>query len=179
MASAGSTSSPCPTAIVNMLTSWKGLYIQCRDTSLVAAGSTDPVRGGLAETAQIPQVDAGVVGIDVEAVRAQEADERHPEALGRLDCEVGRRRDGTDDGDPGHGRLLDDLEADAPRHHEHEPVQPPRADQHLRADELVERVVAAHVLADRDQLARWREESGGVEAARLVEGTLRCSQQTR
>ena len=59
------------------------------------------------------------------------------------------------------------------------PLQPPRADQDLRADELVERVVAADVLADGDELARGREQAGRVEAAGLVEGALGGAKQVR
>ena len=54
-----------------------------------------------------------------------------------------------------------------------------RPGQDLRADELVERVVASDVLADRDQLATRAEQAGRVQAAGLVEGALGGAQQVR
>ena len=61
------------------------------------------------------------VRVDVEAVAAQEADQRHAEALGGLDGEVGRGGDRGEDRDAGDRRLLDQLEA-RPAGHEHDPV---------------------------------------------------------
>ena len=53
-----------------------------------------------------------------------------------------------------------------------------RAGKDLRADQLVERVVATDVLAHRDELARRREQPGRVEPAGLVEGALRGTEES-
>ena len=106
------------------------------------------------QAAEVAQVDPLVVGVDVEAVAAQEADERHAEPVRGLDREVRRSRDRGDDRDAGDGRLLDDLEADPAADHEDPAVERHRLGQDLRPDQLVERVVPADVLAQREQLAR-------------------------
>ncbi len=80
--------------------------------------SADDAAGDVSRAREVPQVDPLVVGVDVEAVAAQEADECHPEPIGGLDREVGRRRHGADDRDAGDGRLLDDLEAHPPADHQ-------------------------------------------------------------
>ena len=54
-----------------------------------------------------------------------------------------------------------------------------RLGQDLRPDQLVERIVAADVLADRDQLAAGREEPRRVEPAGLVEGSLGGAEEIR
>jgi hypothetical protein len=136
-----------------------------------------PPRAG--EPEQVAQVDPLVVGVDVEAVAAEESDERDAEPVGGLDGEVGRRRDGTDDRDAGDRRLLDDLEAHPTADHQDPVVKRHAARQELGADELVERVVAAHILAKLEQLAGRREETRGVEPARLVERALGRAEQLR
>ena len=45
-------------------------------------------RGASTPAAEVAQVDPAVVGVDVEALAAQEADQRHAEALRRLDRQV-------------------------------------------------------------------------------------------
>ena len=92
-------------------------FVHNRRTAAAGRARRAPSAGSAAsaEPAQVAQVDPVVVGVDVEAVAAQEADERHAEPLGGLDGEVRRRRHGADDRDAGDGRLLDDLEADPAR----------------------------------------------------------------
>ena len=63
------------------------------------------------------------------------------------DGEAGGRRDGAGDGDAGHGRLLDDLEADPARDEKHAVSQRRLAGQKAMPDDLVDGVVAADVLA--------------------------------
>jgi hypothetical protein len=46
------------------------------------------------------------------------------------------------------------------------------AGQHLRADELVKRVVPPDVLADRDEFAVRREQTRSVQATGLIERLL-------
>ena len=113
------------------------------------------------------------MGVDVEAVAAQEPDERDAQAVRGRDREVGRRGDRAEDRDADDGGLLDDLEADPARDHHDPVVERQGARHHLGSDELVERVVPADVLADRDELAGRREQGRCVEAAGLVEGPLR------
>ena len=139
-----------------------------------------PARRALSRSRmQVAQVDPLVVGVDVEAVAAQEADERHAEPVGCLDREVRRGRDRGDDRDAGDRRLLDDLEADPAADHQDPVVERHRLREDLRADQLVERVVPADVLAQREQLAGRREQARRVEAAGLVERPLGGTEQVR
>ena len=67
---------------------------------------------------------------------------------------------------PGDGGLLDELEAD-PAGHEQDPVvERQLPGEQAAADELVERVVAADVLAQREERARRVEQARRVEPAR-------------
>src|SRR5690348_12529163 len=89
--------------------------------------------------------------VDVEPVAAEEADEGHAQPPPDLDRQVRRRGHGAQDREPGDGRLLRDLERDPTRHEQDPVVQWQAPGQELGPDELVERVVAADVLAQRDQ----------------------------
>lgn len=110
-------------------------------------------------------LDPLAAGVDVEGVAAEEADERHPDPLGRLDGQVGWGRDRRDERDPGDRGLLDDLEADPTGYEEQPAVQRQLPGQGGRPDQLVQRIVPSHVLAERQELPRWVEEPGGVQAA--------------
>ena len=84
-----------------------------------------------------------------------------------------------DDRDPGDGGLLDDLEADPARDHQDPLVERHRAGEDLRADQLVDGVVATDVLAQREQLALGREQPGRVQPTGLIERALSGAQQVR
>src|SRR5690242_11010975 len=63
--------------------------------------------------------DALRVRVDVAAIVADEADERLAEAFGGLDREARRRRYRAEDRDARDRGLLDELEAQPSRNHEH------------------------------------------------------------
>src|SRR5918996_4806576 len=56
-------------------------------------------------------LDSIGMGVDVEALPPNEPHHGDAELAGRLHRQAGGRRDGTDHWNPGHGGLLDDLEA--------------------------------------------------------------------
>src|SRR5215207_7496777 len=109
------------------------------------------------------------------AVLAREAVDREP-GLGRQrDGQARRRTYGDEGADTGRHGLLHELEAGAPAHHETGlgrwvPREEPRA------GHLVHRVVAAHVLANDEQVAVGGEEAGGVHPARAAEDGLSFSE---
>src|SRR5712691_4622422 len=67
----------------------------------------------------LPPRDAFPPRIDVEALAAQEPDERDAEFAGQGHREAARCRDRADDRDAGHEGLLQDLEAAASADHQH------------------------------------------------------------
>ena len=95
--------------------------------------------------------------------------------LRQLNGERRRRADGDHDGTAGDGRLLHELEREAPadaqnraREREHFLAERP-------ADDLVHRVVSTDVLAQAEKLPVDVEEAGGMEAAGRLEGRLRLA----
>src|SRR4029077_17873294 len=85
--------------------------------------------------------------VDVEPVAAQEAYQSEAEALGQLDRQAARRRDGADDRHPGDQALLEDLIARPAADQDDVAVEREEPLAERPADQLVERVVAADVLA--------------------------------
>src|SRR3989304_4316542 len=116
--------------------------------------------------------EAARVVVHVEPLPAGEADEGHPELPGEVHREARRGADGADDRNPRHEGLLHDLEAPAPAHLEDRVRERDGVPEDLLADDLVDGVVAAHVLPDADDLPVGGEEARRVEAARLREDRL-------
>ena len=110
-------------------------------------------------------------------IAAQEADEGEPGGLGQFD---GQRRGGRyrrEQWDPGHDGFLGEFETGASRYEEHGAVEREAAVQYGPADDLVDGVVAADVLADHQHRAGLAvEERGGVQPAGAVERGLRRAQ---
>jgi len=76
------------TAVVTVSAVLAVYYLFIRPGTRMWPRPSGVVRPASAPAAEVPQVDATVVGVDVEALAAQEADERHPQALRGLDREV-------------------------------------------------------------------------------------------
>src|SRR5690606_2722385 len=111
----------------------------------------------------------------------EEADERHAELFGELHGERARGADGGEERAAGHHRLLHQLEARAAADDDAEARERQRVRHQAVADQLVERVVAADVLADEGDLAGGVEETRRVQAAGSVENVLlraECVRQT-
>src|SRR5262245_48205747 len=93
------------------------------------------------------QPDAGGAGVGVEVIGADEAEQGEPVLAGQLHGQAGGGADGGEDRDSRHRRLLHQLEA-GPAADEQDPVvQWGAAGEELAADELVQGVVPADVLA--------------------------------
>ena len=110
-----------------------------------------------------------MVRVDVEAVATQEADQRDAKrsaaSTARSDGAETAARIGT----PATAAFWTISKLD-PSGHQHDPiVERQRSGQHCAADQLVERVVAADVLAEHDQGAGRVEQSGRVEPAGRLE----------
>ena len=114
--------------------------------------------------------DAPRLGVDVERAVADEAAERDPAVGCELDGERRRRADGDEQRAAGDGRLLDELEREAAADAEERAGERQQPVEERAADDLVERVVAADVLAHAEQLAVGGEEPGRVQPA----GRLEC-----
>ena len=81
--------------------------------------------------------------------------------------------------DRGPDRLLHDLEPRSSRDGEHTIRERYLAAQHTPADDLVDRVVTADILAQAEELALRVEQPGAVEPAALVEERLMLAQASR
>ena len=92
--------------------------------------------------------------VDVEPLVANEPDERHPEALGRLDRERGRRAHRLTTGIPARAAFCTISNADPPGDLEHVLGEREVAGEQPSPDDLVDGVVPADVLAEREELAR-------------------------
>src|SRR5688572_9568985 len=117
--------------------------------------------------------------VDVEAVRLQKPDQRDAELAREFYGERRRRADGRDERHAGHLRFLHELEARAAADDDAASFKRHLATQQRVTDELVERVVPADVLAQRDDLARRVEQARRVQAARLLEDGLLRLQRRR
>src|SRR5207249_5704141 len=117
--------------------------------------------------------------VHVEAVLAQKAHERHPEALGRRDGEAGRRADGGEDREAGRDRLLHDLISGTTAHRQHTVAERQQSVEERATDDLIDGVVPADVLAQELELARRVEETRGMEAAGRLEDPLLLAQAVR
>src|SRR5690606_33635238 len=116
------------------------------------------------------------MGVDGRAAVAHETDEGDSGALRELDGETRDARDGRDERYARAVGFLDDLEADAPAHLEGVRGERQAASPKRVADHLVDRVVSADVLAEREELAGRAEESGRVERAREMKELLPFAQ---
>ena len=114
----------------------------------------DQLGSALAPAGEVAQVDAAIVAVHVEPVAAQEPDERDAEPLGGLDRRgpMAPTRHSTI-GIPATAAFWTISKLTRPDDHQDALVQRQRAGEDLRSDELVEGVVPADVLADRDELA--------------------------
>ena len=106
--------------------------------------------------------DAFAPRVNVEALLAQKADERHIELAGQRDREAAGGRHRTHNGNPGNEALLHDFEAGASAHHKDVIDQGESLVEQSPADDLVHRVVTPHVLAQTEKLASGAEEAGRV-----------------
>src|SRR5207237_9980375 len=114
--------------------------------------------------------------VDVQAAAAHEAAQRDPAVGGELDGEARRGADRDQDRAAGDGRLLDELEREAPADAEDRVGERQPVLEEGPADDLVHRVVAAHVLPQAEELAVRVEEAGRMEPARDREGGLGFAQ---
>ena len=117
--------------------------------------------------------------VDVEAVAAQEAHQGHAQPLRGLHGEVARGGDGGEQRDARDGRLLDELEAGPARDQQHPVVERQLAGQQPAPDELVQGVVPADVLAQRDERPVGGEQPRRVEAAGGTEDGLTVAEARR
>ena len=113
-------------------------------------------------------------GVDVEAFGPDEAEQGHAVLAGQLDGQARRRADGRQHRDAGDRRLLHQLEARPAADQQDGVVEGRAAGEERRADELVQGVVPADVLAHVEQPAVGVEQRRGVQAAGAVEGALRA-----
>src|SRR6187551_3073788 len=113
--------------------------------------------------------------INVEALAADESEERDSGLFRQVDRQTGWRRDGDDDRNPGEPRLLHDLERYASADDEHAGWNRQVIEQQ-RSEDLIGRVVAADVLRRRHQIAASRKECNPVQPAGLTERRLRSAQ---
>ena len=121
---------------------------------------------GLRPTAKVTR--SARARVHVHAPVADEAAKRDAAVAAELDCEGRGSADGDDDRAAGHGRLLDELEG-KPAADADDLVRDGRSPSRKRPpDDLVERVVAADVLARVKKAAEsvrapWRAAAGGRE----------------
>src|SRR6267378_5228079 len=117
--------------------------------------------------------------VDVEAVLAQEADQRHAEAFGGRDREARRCADGREYRDPGGDGLLHDLIPGTTAHREQTVAERQQSVEKCAAHDLVDGVVPAYVLAQKLERARSVEETCGVKPASALEDALLFAQAVR
>src|SRR6266571_3259346 len=110
--------------------------------------------------------------VDVEAVAAEKPDQRLAELARKRDRQARRRPHGCEDRDARPDRLLHDLVAGPTAHDQDRIAQRQPRIQEGPADDLVDRIVAADVLAEVDELATRREQAGGVETSGPLEHSL-------
>src|SRR5918993_9525 len=123
--------------------------------------------------------DAPRLRVDVERAAADEAAERDPAIGGELDCEGGRRSHRDEHRAAYDRRLLDELEREAAADAENRTGQRQQPVEERPAHDLVERVVAPHVLANAEQVASRGEEPARVQPARGLERRLRRTEPVR
>ncbi len=123
-------------------------------------------------SARTARADTLAAAVDVEAAVADEAEECHAAVTGQAYGQAGRRPHRGEHGDAGERRLLHQLEARPAADEEHAAGERQFARDKEGADELVECVVPADVLAHGQKLATGVEQRGGMEAARSAERVL-------
>src|SRR2546423_2048137 len=142
----------------------ESVWIPCTAVSTAAAASVNSSRSASGCTAASSRVqfETSGVRVHVEAAVADETDDGLPEALGGGDRQARRRRHRAQHGYAGHRGLLHELERQSPRHEQHVIAEWQVTPEQRVADELVERIVPADVLAHRQQRPLGRETGGGV-----------------
>lgn len=115
-------------------------------------------------------------GVDIEAARLREADQRGAEFLGDLYGEARGGADRNEHGDAGGEGLLHQLEAGAAADDEDRSREKSIPAQELGADDLVHGIVTADILADDDGAAFGREQAGGMEPAGVLKSILGLAQ---
>src|SRR3954452_8341345 len=114
--------------------------------------------------------------IDVELVTTQEANERHAEAFGEINSQTARRGNGAEHRHAGRRTFLGNLEAGAATHHHDLIVKWKLSLKERPADQLVDRVMASDILAQREELTLRCKETGGMESACRIEDALSVAQ---
>jgi len=112
-----------------------------------------------------------VARVDIEAGVSEESDESEVELVGELDSETGGGAYSGKNGDAGHNGFLDQFETRATAH-EKERLVHWGAILKVAADEFIERVMTANVLAHGEQAPVEREQRRGVESASESEVVL-------
>src|SRR5258708_3544098 len=110
--------------------------------------------------------------VDIEAIAAKESDQGLVEFPRQRHSQAGWRADGGQQWNARRDRLLDNLVSSAPAHDKQHCGRGQAAVEEQPSDHLVDRVVAADVLAQCDDCAIRIEEAGGVETAGAFEHTL-------
>ena len=112
---------------------------------------------------------------DLEILTARNCDERHPAGFGDTDGKRRRRRHGDENRGAENGRLLHHLDRNAAgeKHNAAASVDLMASE---RADELVQGIVTANVLANRYESFAWLPECGGVNGSGLAIEHLRRGQ---
>ena len=97
----------------------------------------------------------------------------------RFDSETGRGANGGEDGDAGHQRFLRQFEAGASADQDQLAGERYVVQQHLRADQFVDSVVASDILTQQHQVALQVKQSGCVQSAGPLEDGLLAPQRFR
>ena len=119
------------------------------------------------------------VRVHVEPLVSHEGGQRESADLGALDREAGGSRDGSDERDARDEGLLDDLERHAAADGEQHVFERQAAFAQHPPDHFVHGVVAADIFGRRQERAVPIEQARRVDAASLVETTLRGAEPRR
>src|SRR5262249_5446492 len=146
-----------------------------------AANSISPRAGcqGFYRNAICLRPYAPRVGVDVEALLAQESDQRHARGLRQLDSETGRSGDGSHDRDARGVRFLNNFEPCAARNHQDGGRERQRRSEKGASHQLVGGIMPTDILPDLTHLPVLAKESRGVEAAGLGEDGLSIAKPRR
>ena len=113
------------------------------------------------------------VRVNIHRAAAEEADERLPGLAGEVDGEAARSGNGRDEGDAGGEGFLDHLEGHAATQKQHMAVERQEVVHEHMAEDLVEGVVSAHILAGDDEVAFEVKDGTGMKAAGFGKRLLR------
>src|SRR5439155_4671523 len=114
-----------------------------------------------------------------EAIVAKKTNERHTEAFGGRDGEARGSADRCKDRNPRGDGLLHHFVSGPTAHREHRPSQRQATVEKRAADDLVDRVVTADVLAKKLELATAVEQPGRVQAPGRFEDALLLTESVR